>query len=165
MNFVIILVRLRQVILPQKEVIKPLALTQLEVLVHLDRLKRAHLDANLAAHAYRDVDVEYLWVKLRFAHVIGLFVVALDDVNALRRTFLLANLACHAAQSGMWIAPVENEKRKISVILWKRRSLLRILHRDQPVLLEITSDEVSRRDGHSLEYACANHLFTSTVAR
>ena len=31
---------------------------QLELVVHLDRFKRANLDANLAAHANRDIDVE-----------------------------------------------------------------------------------------------------------
>src|SRR5215469_762850 len=110
--------------------IEPLALTQLEFFVHLDRLKWTYLDANLAAHADRDVDVEHLRVKLRFAHVIGLFVLALDDVNALRWTFLLANFACHAAQTRVRIVAVVNEEWKISVILRKRNPLLGVLHRN-----------------------------------
>ena len=97
MDLVIVPVRFGKLLFAQKQVIESLALTQLEFLVHLDRLERTDLDANLAAHADRDVDVEYLWVKLRFAHVIGLSVLTLNDVNALRRTFLLANLARHAA--------------------------------------------------------------------
>ena len=87
--------------------IESLALTQLKFLVHLDRLERTNLDANLAAHADRDIDVEHLRVKLRFAHVIGLSVVALNDVDALRRTFFLANLAGDAAQARVRIVVVE----------------------------------------------------------
>src|SRR5437762_9984592 len=143
--------------------IEPLALTQLEFLVHLDRLKRANLDANLAAHANRDVDVEHLRIKLRFAHVIGLLVVALDDVDALRRAFLLADFARHAAQARILIVPVVNQERKISIIFRKWTALLRVLHRDQALLIEITSDKVSCRDGHSFEYACANHRSTSPI--
>src|SRR5215470_10916542 len=139
--------------------IESLALTQLEFLVHLDRLEWTHLDTNLAAHADRDVDVEHLWVKLWFAHVIGLFVLAFDDVDALRRTFLLANFARHAAQPPVWIVTVVNQKREIPVIFRKRTALLRVLHRDQTFLLKITPDKIPRRDGHSLEYACANHRF------
>src|SRR4029077_19792045 len=143
--------------------IEPLALTQLEFTIHLDRLKWTNLDANLAAHADRDVDVEYLRIKLRFAHVIGLFVVALNDVDALRRTFLLANFARHAAQARVGIVVVVNQERKISIILRKRTALLRVLHGNQALLLEITSDKVPCRDGHSLEYPCANHRSTSPI--
>src|SRR6516162_5718039 len=139
--------------------IESLALTQLEFLVHLDRLEWTDLDTNLAAHADRDVDIEHLRIKLRLAHVIGLFVLALDNVNALRRTFLLANFARHAAQPRVRIVAVVNQERKITVIFRKRTALLRVLHRDQTFLLKITSDKVTCRDGHSLEYACANHRF------
>src|SRR5262245_51462780 len=158
MDLVIILVRFRKVLFAEKQVIEALAPTQFEVLVHLNRFEWANFDANLAAHAHRDVDIEHLGVKLRFADVIGLFVVALDDVNALRRTFFLANLARHTAQTGMWIVTVENEKWEVTIILRQRSPLLRILHRDQALLLEVTSNEVPRRNGHSLEYACANHV-------
>ena len=139
--------------------IESLALTQLEFLVHFDRLEWTDLDTNLAAHTDRDVDVEDLRVKLRFAHVIGLFVVTLDDVDALWRTFLLANFARHAAQPRVRIVTVVNQKWKIPIIFRKRTALLRVLHRDQTFLLKITSDKVTCRDGHSLEYACANHRF------
>src|SRR5438552_17960416 len=143
--------------------IEPLPLTQLEFLVHLDRLEWTHLDANLTAHAHRDVDIEHLRVKLRFAHVIGLFVLTLDDVNALRRTFFLANFARHAAQPPMWIAAVVNQEWKIPVVFRKRTTFRRVLHRNQPILLEITSDKVSCRYSHSLQYACANHRSTSPI--
>src|SRR5207245_5567738 len=58
---------------------------------------------------------------------------------------------------------VVNENRKIPIIFRKRTALLRVLHRDQAFLLEITSDKVPCRDGHSLEYACANHRSTSPI--
>src|SRR6516225_9804923 len=145
--------------------IEPLALTQLEFLIHLDCLKRTDLDTNLAAHADRDVDIEHLRIKLRFAHVIGLFVLTLNDVNALRRTFLLADLARYAAQPRMRILAVINQERKISVIFRKRTMLFRVLHRNQALLLEITSDKVPCCDSHSLEYACANHRSTSPMTR
>src|SRR5215813_2433164 len=139
--------------------IESLALTQLEFLVHLNRLEWTDLDTNLAAHADRDVDVEHLWVKLWFTHVVGLFVLALNDVDALWRTFFLANFTCHAAQPRVRIVSVINKKRKIPVIFRQWSQHFRILHRNQAFLLEITSDKVPRRDGHSLEYACANHRF------
>ena len=110
--------------------IESLALTQLEFLVHFDRLEWTDLDTNLAAHTDRDVDIEHLRIKLWFAHVIGLFVFAFDDVNALRRTFLLTNLARHAAQAGVRIITIENVKWKITIILGKRTPLLRVLHRN-----------------------------------
>src|SRR5215468_3799982 len=118
--------------------IEPFPLTELEFLVHLDRLEWTNFDADLATHTDRDVDVEHLRVKLRFAHVIGLSVITLDDVNALRRTFLLANFACHAAQSRVRIVAVVNQERKIAIVFRKRTALLWVLHRNQAFLVEIT---------------------------
>jgi|SRR6516162_9864269 len=137
--------------------IEPLALTQLEFLVHLDRLEWTYLDANLAAHADRDVDVENLRVKLRFAHVIGLLVVALNDVNALRRTFLLANLARHAAQPRVRIVAIVNQEWKVPIIFRKWTAFLRVLHRGQAFLLEITSRKIPKRYPHSLQNSRADH--------
>src|SRR5204863_4134970 len=158
-----IFVRFGKLLFAEQQRIEPLAFTQLEILVHLNGFEWTHLDANLATHANRNVDVEHFRVELWFAHVIGFFVVALDDVNALRRTFFLANLARHTAQPGMRIVAVINQERKIAIIFGKRNSFLRILHRDKPVLLEITSDKIPRGDGHPLEYACANHRSTSPI--
>ena len=157
MDLVIVAVRFGKLLFAQEQVIEPLALTQLEFLVHLDRLERTDLDANLAAHADRDVDVEHLRIKLRFAHVIGLFVVALDDVDALRRTFFLANLAGDAAQPRVRIVAVVNQERKIPIIFRKRNALFRILHRGQPLLLEITSGKIPDRYRHSLQNSRADH--------
>src|SRR5262249_9157971 len=143
--------------------IESFALTQLEFLVHLDRFEWTDLDTNLAAHADRDVNVEHLRIKLRFAHVIGLFVLALNDVNALWRTFFLANFARHAAQPRVRIVTVVNQKWEIPIIFRKRTALLRILHRDQAFFLEVTSNKVPRRDGHAFEYSCADHRSTSPI--
>jgi hypothetical protein len=64
------------------------------VLIHLDRVEGADLDADLAAHADRDIDVEDLGALEGLALLIALH----DDVDALRRALLLADLAGHAAQ-------------------------------------------------------------------
>ena len=106
MNSMIILVRLRQLFFPKKQRVEPLALTQFEILVHLDRFERANLDTDLAAHANRDVDVEHFRIELRLAHVIGLLVVTLNNIDALRRALLLADLAGDAAQAGFGIISV-----------------------------------------------------------
>src|SRR5437899_11787831 len=98
MNSMVILVRLREFLFAQKQRVETLALSELEMFIHLDRFKWADLDADLAAHANRDVDVEHLRIKLGLAHVIGLLVVALNNIDALRRAFFLTNLARHAAQ-------------------------------------------------------------------
>src|SRR5439155_18026232 len=135
----------------QKQRVEPLALTQFEIFVHLDRFKWADLDADLAAHADRDVDVEDLRIKLGLAHVIRLLVVALNNIDALRRAFFFTNLARHAPQPGLRIVVV-NQYRKSAVVLRQRNSLLRILHRYQPLLFEITSDEVTARNRQSFEF-------------
>src|SRR5256885_17183847 len=141
----------------REQLIEPFAFTELEILVHLDRLKRTNLDTNLTTHANRDVDVEDSRIKLRFAEVIRFFVFALNNINALRRTFFLANLARDAAQSRVRIASVISQEREIPVIFRKRTPLLRILHRDQALFVEIAACEISQRDRHSLQYSRPNH--------
>src|SRR5262249_1739461 len=159
----IIVVGLRQIVLAHQQCIETFATTKLEFFVHLNRLKRANFDANLATHADRDIDIEDLGVKLWFAHVIGLFVFALDDVNALRRAFLLTNLARDTTQACVRIAAVVNEKKENAIGFRQRIPLARILHGDQALLVEITSEKVPRRDRHSLQYACADHRSTSPI--
>src|SRR5262249_15286537 len=163
MNSMIIVVRLRQIILAHQQRIKAFATTQLKVLVHLDRLKWANFDTNLAAHANRDIDVENLWVKLLFTHIIGLLVIALNDINALRWTFLFTNLAGDAAQTCVPIFAIKNEDRQIPVVLRQRHPHLRILHCYQTFVIEITPDKVSRGNCHSLEYARANHCIVKAL--
>src|SRR5438128_4592952 len=100
---------------------------QLKFLIHLDRLEGADLNANLAAHANRDINVENGRVKLRLADVIGLFIFALCDVNALGRTFLLTNLASDAAQSGRGINAIKDQERKVAGVFLKRQALVGVL--------------------------------------
>ena len=144
--------------------IESLALTELEILVHLDRFKRTNLDADLATHADRNVDVEHRRIKLRLAHVVGLFVVALNNIDALRRTLLLADLAGHAAQSGFRIVVI-NQNRKVAVVFWERISLFRILHGDQAVLLKIASGKIPERNRHSLQNSRADHWVLISLKR
>ena len=157
MDAVVVSIRLGQLGLSLQERIETLALTQLENLVHLDRFKGTNLHANLTAHADGNVDVEDRRIKLRLAHVVGLLVFALNNIDALRRAFFLADLARNAAQTGLRIIGVEDKEGKVAIILRQRNALLGILHGDQAILLEITSDEVPRRDGHAFENPCADH--------
>jgi hypothetical protein len=112
---------------------KPVGRAQLELGVHLDGVERADLDADLAAHADREIDVEHLRLKLEFAGMIRLLDDILDDVNALRRTFLLADLARHTAQPRRRVLSVIHQKRKIPRVRLRRQPFLGILHRDQPI--------------------------------
>src|SRR4029077_19577034 len=120
--------------------------------------ERADLDADLTAHANRNVDVECRRIKLRLAPVIGLLVFALNNIDALWRAFLLANLAGDTAQAGFGVFAIVNEERKIAVVLRQWVALFRILHRDQAILFEVTADEVPRSDSHPLENSDTNHM-------
>ena len=108
MNPMIVLVRFCQLCFVHEQFMEPVAPAQFEILVHLDRFKRANFHANLATHANRDIDIEDFRIKLRFAHVIGLLVFAFNDIDALRWTFLLANLAGHTTQSRFRVLCVIN---------------------------------------------------------
>src|ERR1700731_747111 len=157
MDAVIVSVRLGKLILALQQGVESFPPAEFEYFVHLDGLEGANLDANLAAHADRDIDVKDRRIKLRLAHVIGLLVFALNNIDALRRAFLFADLAGHAAQARFRIIGVVNEEWKVAIVLRQRIALFRILHRYEPLLLEITSDKVPRCDRHSPEYARADH--------
>ena len=88
----VVSIRLGEFGLSLQERVETLALTQLENLVHLDRFKGTNLDANLTTHANGNVDVEDRRIKLRLAHVVGLLVFALNNIDALRRALLLEDL-------------------------------------------------------------------------
>ena len=81
--------------------------------VHLDGVEGADFNADLAAHADGDVDVEDGGVELGFADGVGLLVLALLDEDALGRAFLLADLAGDAAQSRLPVGAVVDQERKL----------------------------------------------------
>ena len=112
MNFAIIIVLPGQLVFGQQQAAEAVAGAQFKLGVHLDGVERTDLDANLAAHAHRNINVEGGGIKLGLALVIRFLVLALDDVDALGRTFLLANLAGHAAQSLFPVVAVINQERE-----------------------------------------------------
>ncbi len=105
---------------------------QFKLRVHLDGFERANFDADLAAHADRNIDVEPRGINLRLAHVIRLLVLALLDVDALGRALFLADLAGHAAHPSFPIGAVVHQKWKDARVFSRRYPLLRILDRRQP---------------------------------
>src|SRR5882672_6214289 len=157
MNLVVVLVGLGEVGGVQEQPAKTVGVAQLELRVHLDGLKGTDLDTNLAAHADGDVDIKNRRVELRFADVVGFLVLALLDVDALRRTFFFTNLAGDTAQAGVGIVPVKEEERELARGFRKREALLRILDGREPRLVGVAADEVSRRLDHALKDAGADH--------
>src|SRR5439155_11507408 len=69
MDFVVGLVRFGQLMLVEDQTAESVCMAQLELGVHFDGVERTDLDANLAAHANGDIDVEHRRVKLRFTQV------------------------------------------------------------------------------------------------
>ena len=94
---------------------------------------------------------------MRFANVIGLPVLAFDDVNALRRAFFLANLAGHAAQAGVRVLAIEKQERKISRGFFLRQPFFGILDGGQPLFFEITAKEIASGLAHAFNDAFTKH--------
>ena len=162
MNLVIVLVGLGQLLAVQQQAAKAVGGAQLKLRVHLDGFKGADLDADLAAHADRNVDIEAGWIVLRFAQVVQLLVLGLLDIDAFGRALLLANLAGHAAQPRLPLRPsavpvlrVKNQEGKIARRLDGSDPLLRILDRGQPFRGEIAAGKILCRLRQSLQYALA----------
>ena len=114
MNLMVILVRLRQLLAIEKQPAEPVVGGQLEFVIHLDGFERANLDADLAAHADRNIDVEFRWINLRLANKVRLLVLAFLDVNALGRALFFADLAGHAAQPFLPVLAVIDKEGKIA---------------------------------------------------
>ena len=106
---------------------------ELKLRIHFYGFKRANFYANLAAHAYGDIDIEARRIKLLLAHIVRLLIRALDDVNALGRTLFLAYLASHATQACLPVRTVVDQERKVPRSLNWGDPLLRILDRSEPV--------------------------------
>src|SRR2546422_6024763 len=157
MNPAVIVVRPGELMLVEQQSTKAIRVAQFEFVVHLDGLERTDLHAYLAAHADRNVDVEHRRIKLRFANVIRLLVLALGYVDALGRTFLLANLAGDTPQARMRVTAVEHEERKIARRFLGGKTPFGILDRRQPFFVNIAADEVLRRFRQTFDDAFAEH--------
>src|ERR1039458_8295633 len=157
MKFLVVSVRLGEFVLGQQQAAEAIGGAQLKLCVHLDGLERADLDANLAAHANGNINVKRERINLRLALVIGLLVLALDDVNALGRTFLLTNLAGHAAQALFPIVTVIDEERKLSRVLLRHEVLFGILHGGEPFLRDVTPEEILGGHRHAFDDLLAEH--------
>lgn len=158
MDLVIVAIRLGQLMFVQEQRVEPFRRGDFEDLIHLDRIERTDLDANLAAHARARIDIENCRIELRFAGRIGLLVLALLYIDTLRRTFLLADLASDAAHGPLGILGVfRDKKRKVPVSLRQLGALLRVLGGDQPRRIMKTSQEVFRGNCEALEDAGAEH--------
>src|SRR5262249_2399064 len=125
--------------------------------IHFDGFERTNLDADLAAHANRDVDVETGGIELRFDDVVRLLVLALLDVNALGRTFLFTDLARHTPQAGVRISGVEDQERELPRGFLERNPFLGIFHRGETTFVCITADEIPGRLDHALKNSAAQH--------
>src|SRR5205814_10408200 len=88
---------------------------------------------------------------------------AFNYINALRRASLIADLTSDAAQSSLRIVAVVREECEVPIVLGERAAFFRILHRDQAVLLEITSNEVPDCNSHPFQYSQADHRSTSPI--
>ena len=153
-DLVVVRVRLREVFPVQQQSAEAVPRRDLVLLVHLDRVERAHLDADLAAHADGDIDVEDLGPLERLSFLVPLH----DDVDALRRTLLLANLAGHAAHGAIgvgWV--VVDEEWEIAVVLRQLRALLGVLGRDVARRVVKAAREIFRGDREALEESGTEH--------
>src|ERR1035438_1355625 len=157
MYLAVVIIRLRQLFFSLQQGAEPVAGAQLILDVHLDGIERADLNADLAAHADRDVNVEGLRLELQLASVVGFPGGVLDDIDALGRTFLLADQASHAAQALLPIFTIMHQEREVARRLCLRQPLLGILYRHEPVFLDVTAQKVPRRLRHAFEDALAQH--------
>src|SRR5947209_6745274 len=84
-----------------------------------------------------------LWRPPQLAGGVRLLVLALLDINALRRAFLLADLAGDATQRAhRVVAALGDEKREIAIIFRQLGLLLRILHGGEARRIVEAADEI-----------------------
>ena len=145
--------------LVHKQAPKSIGLTEFKLSVHFDRVEGANFDADLTAHADGDVDVKGRRLELVFADKIWLFRLVFLNENALRRAFLFADLASDATKPLHRIAPVENKKRKVSIVLFSGDLLFRILDRGEVFRIMVTPDKILCRLSHPFNDSCAKHRF------
>src|ERR1700679_1934745 len=157
MNLVKIIVRLGQLLSPPQQAPKAVIRTQFKSGIHFDRVERAHFNTDLAAHTYRNIDVENSRVKLRFAQIIWLLVFALFNEDALRRALFFTNLARHTSQALLPVVAVIDEERKVPRRLRLRQPFLRKLNGGQPVLADVAAKEILSRLRQPLQDTFTKH--------
>ncbi|HEX7157396.1 MAG TPA: hypothetical protein VF214_00170, partial [Edaphobacter sp.] len=81
-------------------------------------------------------------IELRLAYVVRLFVFALFDEDAFWGTLFFADLTTHAAETGVWVIAVVDEKGEVARGLSLRQSLLGELNGRQPFLADKAAEEV-----------------------
>ena len=115
-NRLVVLVGFGQFVFSPQQAAEAVGGAELKLVVHADGVEGADLDADLAAHADGDVDVEDGGIELHLADEVGLLVLALFDVDALRRAFFFADLAGDAAQAGFGVGAVVEQEREIGAL-------------------------------------------------
>jgi|GEM_PF-4012526 len=158
MDLVIIAIGLRQAFTIEEEILKAISRRDLEDFIHLDRIERTNLDADLAAHADGSIDAKDGGVELEFAGGVRFLVLALLDDDALRRAFFFADLASDAPERTHGIGRIlGDEKREVAIIFWQDRLLLWVLYRHHALRIVVAPGEVFRRDDETIDDAGAEH--------
>ena len=137
----------------QQQALEPIAGAKRIFDVHLDRIKGTDLGANLAAHAHGNIDVEGFGMRLQLAGMVGLFGRVFDDVNALRRTFLLADQTGDTTQAQFRIVTIINQEGKAAGVLLRRKFFFRVLHRWKALFAGVTAQEISGSFRHTFNDA------------
>src|ERR1700677_1297407 len=157
MDRAVIRVGLGQPRLVPKESAKAISRAQFKFGIHLDGFKRAHFNANLTTHTDGNIDIEHRRIKLRLAHGIRLFVFAFFNVDALRRAFLLADLAAHTAHTSLPVVAVVDKKGEVSRRFDLRQPLLWILHGCQAVFADVAAKKIPGRLYKTFRDALTQH--------
>jgi hypothetical protein len=132
-------------------------MTEFKFGVHFDRVEGTDLDAYLATHADREVNVENAGLVLKLAQVIGLLGLVLDDVDAPGRALDLADQAGDTPQALGWVFPVVHEEREHPGVFRGGNLFFRILDGRQTISLDVTPDEISGRRRQTVDQAAAEH--------
>ena len=156
-NLVVVLVGLGEPLLVEQKAAEAVVGAEVVVHIHLDGVEGADFNADLAAHADGDVDIEDGRVGLQLADGVGLLVGALLDEDALGRTLLLADLTGDAAHSGLPVRAIVDQEGKAARSLNLRDAFLGILDRDQPVFADVAAEKVSGSLREAFEDAITDH--------
>ena len=102
-------------------------IAQLELMIHLDRIKGTELRAKTAVHANVHIDEKIRYFRLRLA--VGTF--CLHDPDTLRRANLRANTTRGTAHFPLsfWLLIINKEGNETH-LLWRDQSFFRILDRE-----------------------------------